>query len=97
MIYWMARERDEDSKDVKAGTTNGKLVTDRKEMLQVWEEYFNTLMNQWEKREIDLPSAVEGELRMEEIGDGEIERDGQRESSEEGRQALMTCEWRCWR
>ena len=40
MICWMARERNEDSKDVKAGTTikdkNGKLVTDRKEMLQVW-------------------------------------------------------------
>ena len=39
----MAHERDEDNKDVKAGTMikdkNGKLVTDRNEVLHVWEEY----------------------------------------------------------
>lgn len=42
MIYMMAHERDEDSKDVKVGSViedkNGKLVTAMKEVLQVWEE-----------------------------------------------------------
>ena len=50
----MGRQRDEDSKDVKVGTVikhnlNGKLVTDRYKVLQVW-EYFKTLLNQREKR-----------------------------------------------
>ena len=52
MIYKMARERNEDSKDVKAGTVikyrNGKLLID-------WEEYFKTLLNQTETENwIDL-------------------------------------------
>ena len=46
MIYGMARRRNGDSKDVDFVTVikdkNGKLVTDRKEVLQVWEEYFKT-------------------------------------------------------
>ena len=69
------RERGDVSKDVKGGTVisnkNGKQVTDRKEMLRVWEEYFNTLLNQREKR----TSAVEGKLRVGKIGVDEIERE----------------------
>ena len=63
MISKMAHEMDEDSKDVKAGTVIkhkcGKLVTERSEVLQVWDEYFKTLFNQTEKTELDLPSAAE--------------------------------------
>ena len=44
---------------------NGMLVTDRKEVPYIWEEYFKTLLNQREKRELNRPSAVEGELTKE--------------------------------
>ena len=78
LIYKMARERDEDSKDVKTGSVikdkNGKLVTDRKDVLKVWEEYFKELLNQRENSEQELPSTVEGQVKLEEIGDAEVER-----------------------
>ena len=41
MIYKMARDRDENSKDVKGGMVmkdrNGKLVTEQEAVLKVWE------------------------------------------------------------
>ena len=47
MIYKMARDRDENSKDVKGGTVikdrNGKLVTEQEAVLKVWESYFKEL------------------------------------------------------
>ena len=50
MIYNMARDRDENSKDVKGGTVikdrNGKLVTEKEAVLKVWESYFKELLNQ---------------------------------------------------
>ena len=74
----MAQERDENSKDVKSGSViidkNGKLLTDRKYVLQVWEEYFKELLNQRENNELELPSAAEGQVKLEEIGDAEVER-----------------------
>ena len=73
----MALERDEDSNGVKTGSVindrKGKLVTDKKDVLQVWEEYFEELLNQREKSELELPSAVEGQVKLEEIGDAEVE------------------------
>ena len=40
------------TRDVKTGSVindkNGKLVTDRKDVLQVWEEYFRELLKQRE-------------------------------------------------
>ena len=76
LIYKMARKRDEDSKGYKNWITdkNGKLVTDRKDVLKVWEEYFKELLNQRENSELELPSAVEGSVKLEEIGDAEVER-----------------------
>ena len=54
MICKLAHESDEDSKDVKAGTMikdkYRKLVTDRIEVLQVWEKTFKTLLNKREER-----------------------------------------------
>ena len=52
MICKLAHESDEDSKDVNAGTMI-KTSTDRKEMLQVWEDNFNTLLNKREERETE--------------------------------------------
>ena len=79
--------RDEYSKDVKPGTVikdkNGKLVTDGKEVLQLREEYVKTLLKQGKKRELDQPSVVEGELRVEEIGVDELEREKERERERE--------------
>ena len=52
LIYKMAQERDEDMKVVKTGSIvkykNGKLFTDRKDILKVWKEYFKELLNQRE-------------------------------------------------
>ena len=49
MIYKMARDRDENSKDAKGGTVikdrNGKLVTEQEAVLKVWESYFKELLN----------------------------------------------------
>ena len=40
----MARDRDENNKDVKGGTVikdiNGKLVSEQEAVLKVWESYF---------------------------------------------------------
>ena len=76
LIYKIAQEKDEDSKDVKTGSViikdkKGKLVTDRKDVLKVWEEYFKELLNQ---SELELSCAVEGQVKLEEIGDAEVER-----------------------
>ena len=44
MIYKMARHRNEYSKDVKVGTfikdINGKLLTNREEVLKLWEGHY---------------------------------------------------------
>jgi len=78
IIYKMARVRDDDSKDAYAGRVikynNGKLVTYRKEMPQVWKEYFKTLLNKSENRELYLHSAVEVEVRVYETGIDKRER-----------------------
>ena len=53
----MALERVEESKDVKTRSVikdkNGKLVTDRKDVLQVWEDYFKELLSQKENGELN--------------------------------------------
>ena len=50
MIYKMARDRDENCKNVKGGTMikdiNGKLFTKQEAMLKFWESYFHELRNQ---------------------------------------------------
>ena len=78
LTYKMAQERDEDSEDVTTGSLtkdkNGKLVTDRNDVLKIWQEYFKKLLNQRENSELELPSAVEGQGKLEEIGDAEVER-----------------------
>ena len=57
MIYKMAQDRDENSKDVKGGTVikdrNGKLVTEQEAVLKVWESYSKELLEQ-ERNNNDL-------------------------------------------
>ena len=65
MIYNMARDMDENSKDVKGGAVikdrHGKLVTEQEAVLKVWENYFKELLNQeGRNNNLELPSYVEG-------------------------------------
>ena len=74
MIYKMARDRDENSKDVKGGTVmkdrNGKLVTEQEAVLKVWESYFKALLNQERNNnDLELPSYVEGKVELSDITD----------------------------
>ena len=78
MIYKMARDRDENSKDVKGGTVikdrNGKLVTEQEAVLKVWESYFKELLNQdINNNDLKLPSYVEGKVELTTITDTEMQ------------------------
>ena len=78
MIYKMARDRDENSKDVKGGTVikdrNGKLVTEQEAVLKVWESYFKELLNQdINNNDLKLPSYVEGKVELTNITDTEMQ------------------------
>ena len=72
MIYKMARDRNENSKDVKGGTVikdiNGKLVTEQEVVLKVWESYFKELLNQERNnKDLELPSYVERKVELTDI------------------------------
>ena len=58
LIYKLAGERGEDSKDVKTGSVL-KDKKDREYVLQIWEEYLKELLNHRENGKLELPSAVE--------------------------------------
>ena len=78
MIYKMARDRDENFKDVKGGTVikdrNGKLVTQQEEVLNVWESYFKELLNkEGNKNDLELPSYVKGKVELTDITDTEMQ------------------------
>ena len=78
MIYKMARDRDENSKDVKGGTVikdrNGKLVTEQEAVLKVWESYFKELLNQeGNNNDLELPLYVEGKVEFTDITDTEMQ------------------------
>ena len=44
-------------------------------MLQVWKDYFKELLNQRDTSELELSSAVEGEVKLEEIRDVEVDEE----------------------
>ena len=78
MIYKMARDRNENSKDVKGGTVmkdrNGKLVTEQEAVLKVWVSYFRELLNQERNNnDLELPSYVEGKVELSDITDIEMQ------------------------
>ena len=78
MIYNMARDRDENSEDVKGGAVmkdrNGKLVTEQEAMLKVWESYFKELLNQERNNnDLELPSYVEGKVELSDNTDTEMQ------------------------
>ena len=77
-IYKMARDRDENCKDVKGGTVikdgNGKLVTQQEEVLKIWESYFKELLNQeGNNNGLELPSYVKGKVELTDITDTEMQ------------------------
>ena len=78
MIYKMALDRDENSKDVKGVTAmkdrNGKLVTEQEAMLKVWESYFKELLNQERNNnDVELPSYVERKVELTDIMNTEMQ------------------------
>ena len=78
MIYKMARDRDEISKDVKGGTVikdrNGKLVIEQEAVLKVLESYFKEQLNQERNNnDLELPSCVVGKVELTDITDTEMQ------------------------
>ena len=78
MIYKMARDRDENSKDVKGGTVikdrNGKLVTEQEAVLKFCESYFKELLNhEGNNNNLQLPLYVEGKVELTNIKDTEMQ------------------------
>ena len=76
MIYKMARHRNEYSKDVKGGTfikdRNGKLMTNREEVLKVWEGHYSGLLNhEGNMSDLELPKYVHDKVNVIEITDME--------------------------
>ena len=97
MIYKMARQRNEYSKDVKGGTfikdRNGKLVTSREEVLKVWEGHYSELLNhEGNMSDLELPNYVQGKLNVIEITDMEVTRGlkGMKKGREPGLDEMRT-------
>ena len=75
----MARQRNEYSKDVKGGTfikdRNGKLVTNREEVLKVWEVTTVSYLNhEGNMSDLELPNYVHEKLNVIEITDMGVTR-----------------------
>ena len=75
----MARQWNEYSKDVKGGTfikdRNGKIVTNREEVLKVWEGHYSELLNHdGNMSDLELPNYVHEKLNKIEITDMEVTR-----------------------
>ena len=73
----MARHRNENSKDVKGGTfikdRNGKLVTNREEVIKVWEGHYSELLNhEGNMSDLELPNYVHDKVNVIEITDMEV-------------------------
>ena len=72
MICKMARDGDENIKDVKGGILikekNGKLLTEQEAVVKICESYFKELLN-WEgnNKHMELPSYVDGKLELTDI------------------------------
>ena len=69
MIFKMARDRTEDGRDTKRGAviqdTNGRLITESKEVLMIWPENFKELLN--EKGAASCLEVEVEEIRQEEV------------------------------
>ena len=75
----MARQWNEYSKDVKGGTfikdRNGKIVTNREEVLTVWQGHYSELLNhEGNVSDLELPNYVHEKLNKIEITDMEVTR-----------------------
>ena len=69
MIYKMARDRNEESKDVKRGSV---IKNKNNAVLHVWETYFKELLHKTEDSELELPRSVLEKTDVVEITDTEM-------------------------
>ena len=95
MIFKMARDRTKDGRDVKRGAvikdTNGRLITESKEVLRIWAENFKELLNENGAAScLELPSSVRREVEVEEIGREEVET-AKHKMKKARRQGQMKC------
>ena len=79
MIYKMARHKNEYSKDVKGGIfikdRIGKLLTNREEVLKVWEGHYSELQNhEGNTCGLELPNYVHEKVNVIETTDVEVTR-----------------------
>ena len=79
MMYKMAGHRNEYIKDVKGGTfikdRNGKLVTNREEVLKLWEGHYSELLNhEGNMSDPQLSNYVHEKANVIEITDMEVTR-----------------------
>ena len=78
MIFKMSRDRTEDGRDVKRGAVikdnYGRLITESKEVLRIWAEYYKELLNvKGAASCLQLPSSARREVEVVEIGQDEME------------------------
>ena len=78
MIFKMARDRNEDGRDVKRGAVikdnYGRLITESKEVLRIWAVHYKELLNgKGAASCLELPSSVRREVELEEIGQEEVD------------------------
>ena len=72
MICKMARDGDENIKDVKGGILikekYGKLLTEQEAVVKICESYFKELLNrEGNNKDMELPSYVDGKLELTDI------------------------------
>ena len=78
MIFKLAKDRDEDSKDIKGRKVlkdgDGKVVFDIKEVLKIWEKYFRDLLNSGTDNEerLDKPISVRNILNLKGVSTEEV-------------------------
>ena len=78
MIFKMARDRTDDGRDVKRCVVikdnNGRFITESQEVLSIWAENFNELLNgKGAASCLELPISARREVEVEEIGQEEVE------------------------
>ena len=80
MIFKLAKQKEEDSRDMKGGSilkdSEGKLVSERKKVLTIWKKYFSGLLNPEgvNNRNIDYPLSVRKKVEGKEISEEEVRR-----------------------
>ena len=81
LIYKLAKERDENSTDVKGGSslkdTEGRVVFEEEQVMRIWEKYFYELLNPNINNDnnIDKPFSVRGKMDIRSFSADEVQRE----------------------